>query len=150
MIVHPKLRNVNPHNTTHSLISQNPREWMFVVQISLPYCHIYLPYITNFVINASHPKSQPTPSHRAMWQYVQCHVLLLLPLVEWWLHAYATSPIKAKWSGPHKQRWEENEFKFHSVTCYTKSKVNHASMSTLQNSVISRALCLPQMWYYAV
>ena len=22
----PKLRNINPHNTTHSLISRNPRE----------------------------------------------------------------------------------------------------------------------------
>ena len=30
-----KLRNINPHNTTHSLISRNPRERMFVVQFSL-------------------------------------------------------------------------------------------------------------------
>ena len=35
MHVHPKLRNINLHNITHSLISQNPRERMFVVQISL-------------------------------------------------------------------------------------------------------------------
>ena len=33
--IHPKLRNINPHNVTHSLTSQNPREWMFLVQISL-------------------------------------------------------------------------------------------------------------------
>jgi hypothetical protein len=33
--IHPKLRNINLHNMTHSLISRNPREWMFVVQISL-------------------------------------------------------------------------------------------------------------------
>ena len=33
--VHPKLRNSNLHNITHFLISQNPRERMFVVQISL-------------------------------------------------------------------------------------------------------------------
>ena len=33
--VHPKLRNINPHIFTYSLISWNPREWMFVVQISL-------------------------------------------------------------------------------------------------------------------
>ena len=34
-LVHPKLRNINLHNVTHSLISQNPREQMFVTQISL-------------------------------------------------------------------------------------------------------------------
>ena len=33
--VHPKLQNFNLHNITHSLISRNPRERMFVVQISL-------------------------------------------------------------------------------------------------------------------
>ena len=33
--LHPKLRNINPHNVTHSLISQNPRERMSIVQISL-------------------------------------------------------------------------------------------------------------------
>ena len=29
--VHPKLHNINLHNVTHSLISQNPTERMFVV-----------------------------------------------------------------------------------------------------------------------
>ena len=33
--VHPKLRNINLHNIAHSLISQNLRERMFVVYISL-------------------------------------------------------------------------------------------------------------------
>ena len=33
--LHPKLRNINLHNIIHSLICQNPRELMFVVQISL-------------------------------------------------------------------------------------------------------------------
>jgi hypothetical protein len=33
--LHPKLRNMNLHNVTHSLISWNSRERMFVVQISL-------------------------------------------------------------------------------------------------------------------
>ena len=33
-LVHPQLCNINLHNVTHSLISQNPREHMFVVQIS--------------------------------------------------------------------------------------------------------------------
>ena len=33
--LHLKLRNINFHNVTHSPIFQNPKEWMFVVQISL-------------------------------------------------------------------------------------------------------------------
>ena len=33
--IHPNLRNINPHNVTHSLISPNAREQMLVVQISL-------------------------------------------------------------------------------------------------------------------
>ena len=33
--IHPKLRNINLHNVTHSLISRNPGKRMFVVQISL-------------------------------------------------------------------------------------------------------------------
>ena len=33
--LHLKLCNINFYNVTHSLVSRNPREWMFVVQISL-------------------------------------------------------------------------------------------------------------------
>ena len=35
LVVHPKLLDVNLQNVTHSLISQNPRERMFLVQFSL-------------------------------------------------------------------------------------------------------------------
>ena len=73
-ILHSKLRNINTHNITHSLISQNPRERMFVVQISLP-------IVTNFVIHANHQMR---------------HVLICGVLV----HTYATLSRKAKWSGP--------------------------------------------------
>ena len=62
---------------------------MFIVQFSnfTCYCHISLPYITICVINASHQRSQPTPSHCAMCQYVEYLLLLfllLLPLVKCW------------------------------------------------------------------
>ena len=32
---HTKLRSINPHNATHYVISRNPRERIFIVQISL-------------------------------------------------------------------------------------------------------------------
>jgi hypothetical protein len=35
IFIYPKLRNINPHNVTHSLISRNPRARMDVVPISL-------------------------------------------------------------------------------------------------------------------
>ena len=46
------------------------------------------------------------------------------------VHAYATLPGKAKWSGPHQRRWEENEFKFHGVTWYTNSIVSCICVNT--------------------
>jgi hypothetical protein len=33
--IHPQFRNINLHNVTHSLISRNLGEYMFIVQISL-------------------------------------------------------------------------------------------------------------------
>ena len=31
--IHPKLCNINLHDVTHSMISQNPTEWLFLVKI---------------------------------------------------------------------------------------------------------------------
>ena len=51
------------------------------------------------------------------------------------MHACTTLPRKAKWSGPHQRRWEENESKFHSVTWYTNCIVSliHVNTTKLRN-----------------
>ena len=74
ILIHPKLRNINLHNITHSIISPNPRDARS--SNITPYCHISLPYITNFVIKANHQRSQP--SHCAMCQHVECHILIII------------------------------------------------------------------------
>ena len=143
ILLHPILRNINLHNITHSLISRNSRERMFVVQISLLIVTFLSPNISNFVINANHQRSQPTPLHCAMCQYVECHFLIVILLLSsyatcWMLvHAYAALPGRVKWSGPHQRRWEENVIKFQSVTCYTNSTVSriHVNTARLRNII---------------
>ena len=76
--VHPKLRNINLHNVTHSLLSQNPRERLFVVQISLLFVTFLSLISQNLSIMQNHQRSQPTPSHCIMCQHVECLLLLLL------------------------------------------------------------------------
>ena len=56
-----------------------------------PYCHVYVPYITDFVIDASHQRSQPTPSYCAMCEYVECHLLILILHLKSLVHAYTIS-----------------------------------------------------------
>ena len=57
---------------------------------------------------------------------------------------YATSLGKVKWSGPHQQRWEENEFKFHSVTCYTNYIVSriHVNTTKLHNRTCPKSMAM--------
>ena len=76
------------HSVTHSLISRNPREQMFIAQILLLIVTILSLISRVVVINANHQRSRPTPSHRAMCQHAERRLLLLLLrlmlLVECW------------------------------------------------------------------
>ena len=54
--------------------------------------------------------------------------------------AYATSLEEAKWSGARQLRWEENDFNFHSVTCYTNSIVSRIHVNTTKLRNIMRTL----------
>ena len=78
-LVQHKLHNINPYNTTHSLISRNPKERMPVVQISLLIV-TFLSLISQICHVCKPPKKQPTPSHCAMCQYVESHLLILILL----------------------------------------------------------------------
>jgi hypothetical protein len=78
---------------------------MFVVQISLS-IFTFLSFISQFCQSCKPPKYQSTPSHCAMCQYVECHLLLLHTIKM--LHFVL----------------------FHNVTCYTISTVLHIHVNT--------------------
>ena len=135
--IHPKLHNINLHNVTHFLIFQNPRERMFVVQISLLIVKFLslISWILSLMqitreINP-HPLIEPCVN---MWSvffffffYATCWMLV---------HAYAASSGKTKWSVSHYTIKMMHFVLFHSVTCYTNSIVSrvHINATKLRNT----------------
>jgi hypothetical protein len=127
---------------------------MYVVQISF----LIVTFLS--LINANHQGSQPTPLHCNMCQHVECHILILIrilvlhlmPLVECWRmrmprrpgrpngvdHTSVLGDGRTNSNSPHISLMS-----FHNVTCHTNSIVYHASMLTLQNSIILCASWLP-------
>jgi hypothetical protein len=113
-----------------------------------PYCHIPLPSITKFVINANHQGYRPTPSRCAICQHVECHlhilILLLLlhmPLVECWCMRPPHCPGRPN-GGVGDKRTNSNcpHISFvlvNNVTCYTTSIVSciHVNTTKLRNTM---------------
>ena len=98
--LHPKLRNINPHNITHLLISQNPKERMFVVQISLLIVTILS--LISQLLSKCKPLKKSTNSlavhHVSICEASpSCFHATYSMLV----HSYATSPGKTKCDEPH-------------------------------------------------
>ena len=62
-----------------------------------------------------------SPSYSYSYSYAICWMLV---------HAYPTSPRKAKWSGPHHTIKMLHFVLFHSVTCYTNSIVSCTHVNT--------------------
>ena len=127
---------------------------MRVVQISLLIVTFLSLTSQVFVIDANHQRSQPTPLHCAMCQYVEYHLLLLLlllhPLVECWC-MHLPQRMGRPSGVDHTTPFNMLHFMlFHSVTCYTNSLVSriHINTTKLRNimctlvatSVILRSL----------
>jgi hypothetical protein len=135
-MVHPKLHNINIHNVTHSLISRNPREHMFVVQISL--LIVTFLSLTSILFFGHECKPPKKSTHTLALRHVSlCRVSPSYSYSSsyhatcWMLvHACATSPRKAKWSGPHHTMRMLHFVLFHNVRCYTNPIGSHIHANT--------------------
>ena len=135
--VYHKFCNINLHNIIHSLISWNLTERMCVVQVShlVVTCLSLISRVLSLMQTTKevnpHPHIAPCVN---MWSvnflflfliFFLCHLLNVGACM-----CQIARELKAKWSGPHQQTWEDDEFKFHSVMCYTNSLVSCIRVNT--------------------
>ena len=140
MFVYLELRNINPHKVTHSIIYRNPRERIFVVQISLLIV-IFLSLIsrnlslmqTTKVVNP-HPRITPCVNIRVSPSYSYSYFLLrllLLPFVECWCmrpshHPRRPSGVDYTSIGDRRTNSKCPHISFvlfHNITHYTNSLI---------------------------
>ena len=150
---HPKLRDINLHNVTHSLVSGNPRERMFVFQIS----HLIVTFLSlisrNLSLMQTTQKVNPHPciapcvnkwSVTFLFFFFFFLSLLLLSLVECWCMRPPHRPGKQSGvdhthvgDGRTNSNCPHISFvSFHSVTCYTNSIASptiHINTTKLRN-----------------
>jgi hypothetical protein len=147
-LIQPKLRNINLHNVTHSLISQNPRERMFVVQISLLVVTLLSLISWNLSLMQTTKEANPHPHFAPCVNMWSCPLLLLLllllmPLVEYWcMHPphHPGRPSGVGHTSVGDKRTNSNcphtcYVLFHIVTCYTNSIISciHVNTTKLHN-----------------
>ena len=118
---------------------------MFVAQTSL-LTVTFLSLIISRILSLMQTtkRSQPTPSHSTMCQYVECHLLLLIlllllmPLVKCWCMCLPCHPGRPSGVDHTSVRDRKTNLNcphisfvlFHNVTCYTDSIVSRIHVNT--------------------
>ena len=135
---HPKLRNTNLHNVTHSLISRNPRERMFVVQISLLIV-TFLSHISQiFSLTQTTKEVNPHPRIAScvnMWSvsflffsfFFLYHFLNIGACI-----CHIAWEGQVEWTTPHHTIEMLHFVSFHSVTHYIESIVSRIHVPTTE------------------
>ena len=132
---------------------------MFVVQMSLLVV-TFLSLISRWILSSMQIFKEVNPQPRIapcvnMWSVAFFFLCQSLNVGACICHMAREGQVQ--WSGPHQRRWDENEFKFHSVTYYTNLIVSciHANTTKLCNitctlvatGVILRSLeCSSLLW----
>ena len=141
-MVHPKLRNTNLHNVTHSLISRNPRKLMFVVQISLLIVTFLSLISQNMSLMQTTQEGNPHP-HMApcvnMWSvtfllyFFLCHLLNVGGCIYHIAREGQDCGVDHTSVGDRRTNSNYPHISFmlfHNVTCYTNSIVSHIHVNT--------------------